>query len=110
RNPTLTWNGAAGNYDVYFGTSSSPAFIGNQIGSSYTPGGLAANTTYYWQIVPRNENGPAIGCIVRSFTTGTSFNYCSAVATSTIDYTSAFSTSLATSNISYTATSNPTNG
>ncbi|MCK9349583.1 MAG: choice-of-anchor J domain-containing protein, partial [Sphaerochaeta sp.] len=30
---------------------------------------LAPGTTYYWQVVPENENGPAAGCPVWSFST-----------------------------------------
>jgi len=80
RNPTLSWADGGGgptSYDVYFGTTSNPALIGNQSGTTYIPTApLAANTDYFWKIVPKNANGDAIGCIERSFTTGTSFNYC----------------------------------
>lgn len=72
KTPTLTWasgGGAPTSYDVYFGTSDSPASIGNQAGTSYTPGTLNYSTTYYWKIIPRNANGPATGCPVWSFTT-----------------------------------------
>ena len=37
-------------HDVYFGTSSPPAFIGNLAASSYDPGTLEPGTTYYWKI------------------------------------------------------------
>jgi len=57
RNPTLSWTApaspAASSYDVYFGTSATPPFVVNQTGVTYTPGLLLANTTYYWQIVPK---------------------------------------------------------
>ncbi|HPW98751.1 MAG TPA: GEVED domain-containing protein, partial [Flavobacterium sp.] len=111
RNATLSWADGGGgptSYDVYFGTSTSPALVGNQVGTSYTPSLMAANTSYYWRVVPKNANGEAVGgCTERSFTTGTGYNYCSVSVTNTGDYTSAFSTTLATTNISYTAGSNP---
>ncbi len=68
-NPGSTAGGAlVDSYDVYFGTTASPAFIGNQTGTTYTPT-LAANTTYYWKVVPRNNLGEAAGCPVWSFKT-----------------------------------------
>jgi len=61
----LSWNPGSGatSQDVYFGTSSSPPFIGNQTASSYDPGILQPDTTYYWQInevVPTVEGPPII--------------------------------------------------
>jgi hypothetical protein len=49
---TLSWTPdiAAATHDVYFGTTSPPAFIGNQTATTYDPGALDLNTTYYWQI------------------------------------------------------------
>ncbi|MCK4294870.1 MAG: hypothetical protein KAY65_16860, partial [Planctomycetes bacterium] len=70
---TLSWtpieNGVT--RDVYFGASSPPAFVGNQEGTSYYPGLLDTNTTYYWQI------DEVVGTMVNtgdiwSFTTGSS--------------------------------------
>ena len=113
RNSTLTWTAAAGSptsYDIYFGTAPNAPFVGNQPNTSYTPATMAANTTYYWKVVPRNNNGPATSCVERSFTTGTGVNYCTVSVVNTGDYTSAFSTTLANSNVSYTATSNPAGG
>ena len=48
----LSWDTGYGatSHDVYFGTSSPPAFIGNQTASDYEPYGLEPGTTYYWQI------------------------------------------------------------
>ncbi|HOY84695.1 MAG TPA: choice-of-anchor D domain-containing protein, partial [Candidatus Syntrophosphaera sp.] len=68
---TLSWQSGGGmptSYDVYFGTSATPAFVQNQAGTTYTPV-LAPNTTYYWQIVPVNANGPASNCPVWNFKT-----------------------------------------
>lgn len=72
-NPTLTWaagtGGAPTSYDVYFGTSATPPFVTNVATPSYAPGSLAYSTTYYWQIIPKNAEGDAVGCAVWSFTT-----------------------------------------
>jgi len=82
RNATLSWTAATGGptgYDVYLDTSSTPTTLvsSNQAGLSYTPSALlAANTTFYWRVEPRNANGPATGCTTQSFTTGTGFAYC----------------------------------
>jgi hypothetical protein len=76
---TLAWQTVydATSYDLYFGTdgagSATPTNIVNglNLGSaSYAPN-LAANTTYYVQVVPRNSQGIASGCnTIWSFTTG----------------------------------------
>ena len=67
-------------HDVYFGTSATPAFQGNQTGTSYSPGTLADSTTYYWRINEVNGDGTTIGT-VWSFTTaatvGSSFHIAS---------------------------------
>ena len=55
-------------HDVYFGTSPSPAFQGNQGGTGYNPGTLANSTTYYWRIDEVNADGTTTGT-VWSFTT-----------------------------------------
>jgi len=69
---TLTWNAASGatSYEVYFGTLSTPSLVTSTTGTSYAATGLAANTTYYWQIVALNGFGSA-GSGIWSFTTGT---------------------------------------
>jgi len=69
----LSWtagNGAT-SHDVYFGTSSPGDFQGNQSGTTYDPGTMLENTTYYWRIDEVNDYGTTTG-IVWSFTTGTS--------------------------------------
>lgn len=70
---SLSWNAAGSggiptSYDVYFGTTNPPDYVTNQAELTYTPT-LAAATTYYWQIVPRNGTGPAVNCPVWSFAT-----------------------------------------
>ncbi|MDB5234804.1 MAG: hypothetical protein JWR44_1797, partial [Hymenobacter sp.] len=81
RNTTLSWQAGTGvttGYDVYFGTTATPPVVNsNQAGTTYTPASLLApNTTYYYQIIPRNGNGPAVGCGVQSFTTNNVPVYC----------------------------------
>jgi len=48
----LSWTagGEVDSYDVYFGISYPPSLIGNQLDTSYDPGPLDYNTTYYWRI------------------------------------------------------------
>ncbi len=81
---TLSW--AAGDtavtHDLYFGTSSPPAFIGNQEAVTYYPGPIEVGTTYYWQIVEVEADGTTkhIGD-VWSFTTTTDLSTVSEIAT-----------------------------
>lgn len=37
-------------HDVYFGTTDSPTFIQNQLGTTYGPAAMNYETTYYWRI------------------------------------------------------------
>ena len=69
----LSWSAGSGadSHDVYFGTDSTPdagEFQGNQTGTSFSPGTLAAGTTYYWRIDSVNAAGTTTGN-VWSFTT-----------------------------------------
>lgn len=66
----LSWAGGGGpsSYDLYFGTTESPAFLQNMSETTYTPT-LAYGTTYYWKVVPLNTLGEATGCPVWSFST-----------------------------------------
>ncbi len=70
----LSWSASlTGNlptaYDVYLDTTAGTTLVSNdQVGTTYTPT-LAANTTYYWKVVPNNTYGEATGCPVWSFTT-----------------------------------------
>jgi hypothetical protein len=61
-------------YDVYFGTTNPPTtkVSSNQVGTTYDPGALVASTTYYWQIVAKDNIIWDIGATtgpVWSFTT-----------------------------------------
>lgn len=71
----LSWNSAANatSYDVYLGTANPPTttVATNVTGTSTTVTNLAANTTYFWYVVPKNAAGSATGCSssATSFTT-----------------------------------------
>lgn len=72
-NIDLSWSngGGATSYDVYFGTDGTPdsgEYQGNQTGTSFDPGSLSYNTTYYWRIDAQNLSGTTEGT-VWSFTT-----------------------------------------
>jgi|Deesub1362A_J573_1020465.scaffolds.fasta_scaffold01023_9 PKD repeat protein len=70
----LSWqcsdpDGDALTYDVYFGTSSTPPKVASNITSTtYDPGTLQYNTTYYWRIVAWDSNS-STSSPVWSFTT-----------------------------------------
>jgi len=62
-------------YDVYFGTSSTPALVStNQSGAKYTCTPLDYNTTYYWKVVAKDTYSHEISGPVWSFTTNSSLN------------------------------------
>lgn len=72
---SLTWTAAANatSYDVYLGTTNTPATaIATGISAISLTYNVpaAANTTYYWYVQPKNNVGSAAGCVsaVTSFT------------------------------------------
>ena len=69
-NATLIWNAPnATSYDVNFGTTNPPAPSATGLSSaSYAPVGLTNGTTYFWQVIARNDGGSTAGP-VSSFTT-----------------------------------------
>jgi probable HAF family extracellular repeat protein/predicted outer membrane repeat protein len=69
-NADLSWTAGPGvtSHDVYFGTSMTPPFIGNQTSTTFDPGPMAMGTTYYWRIDQVNQWGKATG-ILFSFMT-----------------------------------------
>ncbi|TGD56896.1 Ig-like domain-containing protein [Flavobacterium humi] len=88
---SISWTAAAGatSYDVYFGTASTPPFLTNQAGVTYSTGTLTAGTTYYWKIVPRNACGATTGTpITWSFTTNTGVCHCIPSSTTSGTYIS----------------------
>jgi hypothetical protein len=70
---TLSWAVGSGtaptSYDVYFGTSSNPAFAGNVTETSWETPELEFSTTYYWNVVAKNDAGEAEASPTWSFTT-----------------------------------------
>jgi len=71
---TLSWwpGASAVSHDVYFGTTSPPALIGNQAALSFDPGPLEAGTSYYWQVDAVEADGVTVHTgNVWSFTTRT---------------------------------------
>ena len=66
----LSWAAASGatSYNVYFGTTSPPAFQGNQTETTFDPGTMEPLTVYFWRIDPVNDSGTTTGDLW-SFTT-----------------------------------------
>ena len=65
-NVILSWSDCvkATSYDVYFGTETNlneDDFKGNQTETTYNPGILERNTTYYWRIDAKNSDGVTTG-------------------------------------------------
>jgi hypothetical protein len=69
--PTLSWSaGAAGTtFNVAFGTANPPPQVATGLtSSSFSPGTLAATTTYFWKVTAVSSGGTTAGAIW-SFTT-----------------------------------------
>lgn len=69
--------GAPTGYDLFIGTAADALVLaGNDLTSTeFQPAtAFSPNTTYFWQVVPSNQNGPSEGCSVNSFTTAASQN------------------------------------
>ena len=85
--PNLSWSAAAGakTFNVYFGVSETPPFVGNTTATSYAPAALKPGTTYYWQIAANNgvhtsgssiwrlTTVPAVPCAYTLTPTGASY-------------------------------------
>jgi len=57
-------------YDVYFGNNSNPPLVqSNQSSTSYDPGTMNNNTTYYWKIVAWDTSGASATGPIWNFTT-----------------------------------------
>lgn len=73
-NTSLNWQ--AGNntdeFELFFGTTTEPPFIGVQQLTTFQPE-LQANTTYFWRVVANNVNG-STSSPVWTFTTGADNN------------------------------------
>jgi hypothetical protein len=59
---TLSWTAStnATSYDVFFGQSSVPPFVGNMTGTSYSPGILLYGTTYHWSVTAKGAGGNTV--------------------------------------------------
>jgi hypothetical protein len=74
-NANLSWNcsdpdGDPVMYDVYFGTNSSPPMVaGNLSNSTYNPGMLDNETTYYWKITAKDNHSAQTEGALWQFTT-----------------------------------------
>lgn len=72
---TLSWQcsdpeGDTLTYDIYFGMVSNPPLVkANHAASSYEPGPLQGNRTYYWRIVAKDSKGATTSGDVWSFKT-----------------------------------------
>jgi predicted outer membrane repeat protein len=68
----LSWMGSpcATSHDVYFGTSNPPLFIGNQTVTTFDPGTMTLDTTYYWRIDEVVAYGTITGTVWRFTTFG----------------------------------------
>jgi hypothetical protein len=73
---SLVWSASPGatSYDVYFGTSNPPPFVVNTTSTTYSPGTLTGNTTYYWYVVAKGPSG-AEPSATWSFTTQTPLQF-----------------------------------
>jgi hypothetical protein len=73
----LTWDPSAyaASHDIYFGAVSPPPFMHNQAATTFDPGTLAGNTTYFWRIDQVSPGGTTTGT-VWSFTTGDKGRFC----------------------------------
>ena len=73
--PTLSWecidpDGDPLTYDVYFGTSSNPLLVNSgQSSTTYDPGTLNEETTYYWKIVTHDDHDNTTTGDIWEFTT-----------------------------------------
>ena len=75
---TLSWgestdpDGDPVSYDVYFGVKQeSLNYIGTTSSTNFNPGYLTTNTTYYWQIVAKDNTGMSTSGDIWRFTTKT---------------------------------------
>jgi len=62
-------------YDIYFGTNTPPVkIISNQSSTSYDPGSMDYDTTYYWKIVAWDNHGASSAGSLWDFTTENEVN------------------------------------
>ena len=58
---TLSWQGSAGSYSVYFGDNQAPQLLGNTSATSYTVNNLEYGKTYYWRVDTEGGCGSSTG-------------------------------------------------
>lgn len=57
-------------YDLYFGTSTVSSIIDtNIVSTTYSPGTLSLNTTYYWKVIAKDNHGGSTPGHIWNFTT-----------------------------------------
>jgi hypothetical protein len=73
---TLTWSvsvdpkGGTVRYDLYMGTTNTPERVAQDLTeNTYQVSGLQNSTTYYWQVVAKNETGDSSKSALNSLTT-----------------------------------------
>lgn len=68
---TLSWaaSESATGYVVNFGSSDPPPEIGSQSGTTFDPGGMEPNTTYFVEVFAVNAYGASTAALTWSFTT-----------------------------------------
>ncbi|MGD0078308.1 MAG: hypothetical protein ABSB91_06750 [Sedimentisphaerales bacterium] len=83
--PTLSWTAGAraASHHVYFGTSSPGTLQGDQTETTFTPGTLDSNTTYYWRIDENNVGGTTTGDVWHFTTQGLTIKKCTVKAGAT---------------------------
>jgi glutaredoxin len=78
-NTDLSWSGGPGSsitYDIYFGTNSDlPLIVSNQSGTTYDPGTMEYDSTYYWKIVAWDPKGNSAEGPIWEFSTVHEPNY-----------------------------------
>ena len=71
-NASLTWTASgATSYDIRYGTTNPPPDTATGlVTASYTPASMATGTTYFWQVVARNDGGATPGPVWSFATAG----------------------------------------
>ena len=113
---TISWDAVAGatSYLVSLGTTPGGTDIAaNQnIGAStsFSFTNPTVSTLYYYTVTPTNAFGSATGCIEQQFTTLSTACYCTPASTSQASWLSAFNTTGADVNLSYSSSAGAVGG
>lgn len=107
----LSWTGTSGLYDIEWGlqgfTQGTGTAVNNLTTTTYLLDGVLVIETYYDFYVRQNCGTDGLSTWAGPYTFYTGSNYCGVSTDWTSDYISAFSTTGAIQNVSYTATSQP---